>query len=167
MLSDALQEALNAQINDELHAAYLYLAMAEYFSANNLDGFAHWMRMQREEEIGHAMKIFDFVLDRDGRVDLRTIEAPAAEFSSPLEVAKKALEHERKVTGKINSIYEKAKQESDYPTEALLQWFVIEQVEEEASALKIVERLEMAGDDNAALLMLDREMGDRSTAMHE
>lgn len=167
MLSDTLQEALNEQINDELHAAYLYLSMSEYFAANNLDGFAHWMRMQREEEIGHAMKIFDFVLDRDGRVDLRTIEAPAADFSSPAEVARKALEHEQKVTKKINEIYKKAKSENDYPTEALMQWFVLEQVEEEASALKIAEQLEMAGDDNAALLMLDREMGDRSTAMHD
>ena len=166
MLSDALQEALNEQVNNELHAAYLYLAMAEWFTAHNLDGFAHWMRKQREEEIGHAMKIFDFVLDRDARVDLRTIDAPGGDFSSPLEVAKAALEHERKVTKRINQIYEKAKAESDYPTEALMQWFVLEQVEEEASALKIVERLEMAGDDNAALLMLDREMGERSTAMH-
>lgn len=167
MLSDALKEALNEQINDELHAAYLYLAMSEYFTANNLDGFAHWMRMQREEETGHAMKIFDFLLDRDARVELRAIEAPAADFSSPLDVAKKALEHERKVTKKINGIYETAKSESDYPTEALMQWFVLEQVEEEASALKVVERLDMAGDDNAALLMLDREMGSRSTGMHD
>ncbi|MDX1661827.1 MAG: ferritin [Gemmatimonadota bacterium] len=167
MLSDSLQEALNEQINNELHAAYLYLAMAEHFAAANLDGFAHWMRKQREEEIGHAMKIFDFVLDRDGRVDLKTIEAPEGEFDSPLEVAKAALEHERKVTGRINDIYEKAKAEKDYPTEALMQWFVLEQVEEEATALQIVERLEMAGDDNAALLMLDREMGRRSHAMHD
>jgi ferritin len=164
MLSDKLQKALNEQINSELFAAYQYLAMAEYFHAQNLDGFAHWMRLQREEEIAHAMKIFDFVLDRDGRVKLGAIAAPAAKFSSPRDVAKKALAHERKVTGQINALLEAAKKEKDYPTEALLQWFVIEQVEEEASALKIVERLEMAGDDSAALLMLDREMGSRTSA---
>lgn len=167
MLSDTLRDALNEQINNELHAAYLYLAMSEWFASRNLDGFAHWMRMQREEEIGHAMKIFDFVLDRDERVQLMTIQAPTAEFGSPAEVARAALEHEKKVTKRINELLEQAKSENDYPTEALLQWFVIEQVEEEASALKIAEQLEMAGDDNAALLMLDREMGARSTAMHD
>jgi ferritin len=163
MLSDKLQKALNEQINNELFAAYQYLAMAEYFSAMNLDGFAHWMRLQREEEIGHAMKIFDFVIDRDARVKLSAIAAPPAKFASPLDVLKKALEHERSVTEKINELYAAAKKENDYPTEALMQWFVLEQVEEEASALKVVERLEMAGEDKAALLMIDREMGQRTT----
>jgi len=163
MLSEKLQKALNEQINNELFAAYQYLAMAEYFAAMNLDGFAHWMRLQREEEIGHAMKIFDFVIDRDGRVKLGAIAAPPSKFASPLDVLKKALEHERAVTEKINGLYTSAKKENDYPTEALMQWFVLEQVEEEASALKVVERLEMAGDDKAALLMIDREMGQRTT----
>jgi ferritin len=163
MLSEKLQKALNEQINNELFAAYQYLAMAEYFAARNLDGFAHWMRLQREEEIGHAMKIFDFVIDRDARVKLSPIAAPSSKFASPLDVLKKALEHERSVTEKINELYTAAKKENDYPTEALMQWFVLEQVEEEASALKVVERLEMAGDDKAALLMIDREMGQRTT----
>lgn len=163
MLSEKLQKALNEQINNELFAAYQYLAMAEYFAAMNLDGFAHWMRLQREEEIAHAMKIFDFVIDRDGRVKLGAIAAPASKFASPLDVLKKALEHERAVTEKINALYTSAKKENDYPTEALMQWFILEQVEEEASALKVVERLEMAGDDKAALLIIDREMGQRTT----
>lgn len=167
MLSDTLRDALNEQINNELHAAYLYLSMSEWFASRNLDGFAHWMRMQREEEIGHAMKIYDFVLDRNARVELMTIQAPNADFASPADVARKALEHEQKVTRRINELLETAKSESDFPTEALLQWFVIEQVEEEASALKIAEQIEMAGDDKAALLMLDREMGARSAGMHE
>ena len=162
MLSERLQNALNEQVNNELFAAYQYLAMAEYFASRNLDGFAHWMRLQREEEIGHAMKIFDFVIDRDARVKHTPIAAPHADFASPLDVLKKALEHERSVTEKINAVYETAKGESDYPTEALMQWFVLEQVEEEASALKLVERLEMAGDDKAALLILDREVGQRT-----
>ena len=156
MLSEKLQKALNEQINNEIFAAYQYLAMAEYFAARNLDGFAHWMRLQREEEMTHAMKIFDFVIDRDGRVKLTPIAAPDAKLT-------KALDHERAVTGKINALYAAAKKENDYPTEALMQWFVLEQVEEEASALKLVERLEMAGDDKAALLILDREVGQRTS----
>lgn len=164
MLSDKLLKALNEQVNNELFAAYQYLAMAEYFASRNLDGFAHWMRLQREEEIAHAMKIFDFVIDRDSRVTLAPIAAPDAKFASPLAVLKKALEHERSVTGKINALYAAAKKENDYPTEAIMQWFVLEQVEEEASALKLVERLEMAGDDKAALLILDREVGQRTAA---
>ncbi|HUP20443.1 MAG TPA: ferritin [Gemmatimonadota bacterium] len=162
-MKENLQQALNDQINHELYAAYLYLSMAEHFQANNLDGFAHWMRQQREEETGHAMKIFDFVLDRDGRVKLQTIEAPKGGYKSTLEIAKQALAHEQKVTQEINEIYELAKTEKDYPTEAFMQWFVLEQVEEEATALKVVERLEMAGNDQAALLMLDREMGARTS----
>lgn len=164
MLSESLQSALNDQINDEFHAAYLYLSMAGYFEVNNLTGFAHWMRMQREEEIGHGMKIYDFVLDRNGRVELQSIDAPPRDYDSPLDACERALEHEKKVTGKINDLYDLAKEEKDYPTEALMQWFVIEQVEEEASALQLVEKLEMAGDDRAALLMLDSETGSRSTA---
>ena len=163
MLSEKLQKALNEQINNEIFAAYQYLAMAEYFAARNLDGFAHWMRLQREEEMTHAMKIFDFVIDRDGRVKLTPIAAPDAKFTNPLSVLKKALDHERAVTGKIHALYAAAKKENDYPTEALMQWFVLEQVEEEASALKLVERLEMAGDDKAALLILDREVGQRTS----
>lgn len=163
MLSDKLQKALNEQINNEFHAAYLYLAMAEYFQANNLAGFAHWMRLQREEEIGHGMKIFDFILDRNGRVTLDEITRPKAGFESPLDVFERALEHERMVTGRINDLYELAKKAKDYPAEALMQWFVIEQVEEEASALQIVEQLRMAGDNSAALLMLDRQMAGRTS----
>lgn len=162
-VNDKLQKALNDQINDELHASYTYLSMAEYFQANNLLGFAHWMRVQREEEIGHAMKIFDFVLDRNGRVTLQAIEAPKGGYKSPVDVATKALAHEQRVTKRINGLYELAKSEKDYSTEALMQWFVLEQVEEEATALQVKERLEMAGDDKAALLMLDREMGGRTT----
>jgi ferritin len=164
MLSDKLLKSLNEQINNELFAAYQYLAMAEYFAAQNLDGFAHWMRLQREEEIAHAMKIFDFVIDRDARVTLAPIAAPEATFASPLAVLKKALDHERSGTATINTLYAAAKGENDYPTEAIMQWFVLEQVEEEASALKLVERLEMAGDDKAALLILDREVGQRTAA---
>ncbi|CAN5209296.1 ferritin [soil metagenome] len=162
MLSKKIQAALNDQINNEFYAAYLYLSMAGYFRETNLAGFAHWMQMQRQEEIAHAMKIFDFVYDRDGLVDLQALKKPPARFESPLDVMEQALGHEREVTAKINDLYELAVKEKDYPTQALLQWFIIEQVEEEASALQIVEQLKMIGDSRAALLMLDRELGART-----
>ena len=164
MLRDNIQSALNDQINNEFYAAYLYLSMAGFFQEKNLSGFAHWMRLQREEEIAHGMKIFDFVYDRHGRVELRALEQPPAAFDSPLDVMEQALEHEREVTARINELYELAVAESDYPTQALLQWFILEQVEEEASALQIVEQLRMIADSTAALLMLDRELGSRTIA---
>jgi ferritin len=163
MLSKKIQAALDDQINNEFYAAYLYLSMSGYFQGRNLTGFAHWMRLQREEEILHAMKIFDFVYDRNGDVELQAVRKPPASFDSPLDVMEQALEHERAVTGKINELYELAVKEKDYPVQALLQWYITEQVEEEASALQIVERLRMIGDDSAALLILDAEMGARTT----
>ena len=164
MLSEKLQKALNEQVNNELFAAYQYLAMAEYFAARNLDGFSHWMRLQRQEEINHAMKIFDFVIDRDGRVKLTPIAAPDAKFTTPLEVLKKALEHERSVTAKINALYAAAKKENDYPTEALMQWFVLEQVEEvhrvaAESARRVLQRQPFHEEESAragVVLDLDR-----------
>lgn len=164
MLTKKLQAALNDHINHEFHAAYTYLSMAAYFHSINLDGFAHWMMLQREEEIGHGMKIYDFIHDRDGRVELNGIEKPPTEFKSPLDVMEKALAHERKVTGKINDLYEMAVAETDYPTQTMLQWFITEQVEEEANAGKIIEQLKMIGDDKIGLIMLDREMGERTSA---
>lgn len=164
MLSKKIQAALDDQINNEFYAAYLYLSMSGYFQGRNLTGFSHWMRLQREEEILHGMKLFDFVYDRNGEVELQAIRKPPASFDSPLDVMEQAFEHERAVTGKINDLYELAVKEKDYPVQALLQWFITEQVEEEASALQIVERLRMIGDDSAALLILDAEMGARTTA---
>jgi ferritin len=164
LLSDTLRAALNEQIKDELYAAYLYLAMVGYFKELNLDGFAHWYDLQRQEEIGHGLKIFEYVYDRDAKVELKALSAPPSSFQSPLDVAQQAFDHERAVTEKINDLYELATSEKDYQTQALLQWFLSEQVEEEKSALQVVERLKMAGNETAALFMLDREMGARSTA---
>lgn len=164
MLSKKILTALNDQINNEFYAAYLYLSMSGYFQETHLAGFAHWMRTQREEEIAHGMKIFDYVYDRDGKVELQTLKKPPAGFETPLDVMEQALAHEGAVTGKINDLYELAVVEKDYPTQALLQWFITEQVEEEASALQIVEQIRMIGDSRAALLMLDRELGGRMMA---
>lgn len=163
MLGKTLQDLMNDQVKHEFASSYLYLAMAAYCEALNLRGFARWMRAQAEEEEEHALKFFDFINDRSGRVVLQAIEAPPAEFSSPLEMFQQALGHERKVTGLINRIYEQAVQEKDFASQAFLDWFVTEQVEEEKQAEEIVARLQLVGDDKVGLLMLDRELGERKT----
>jgi ferritin len=162
MLSKALQEAVNEQIHHEFHSAYMYLSMSAYLESVNFKGFAHWMRIQAQEEVTHAMKLFDYTNDRNGRVTLRTLEQPQTNFKSVLEVFEQALEHEKFVTGTIHKLYELATNEGDYATQVQLQWFINEQVEEEASAMTAVDRLKIAGNDGAALLMLDNEMGARS-----
>jgi ferritin len=161
MLSKAMQDAINEQIKNELYSAYLYLSMAAYYEASNLPGFAHWMRVQSQEEIDHAMKFFDFVNERGGRVVLQAIDQPPVEFESPADVFEKTLEHERKVTGLIHRLYELALNENDYPAQVMLHWFIEEQVEEEDSAAQILETLRMIGDTGSALVMLDRALGRR------
>jgi len=162
MLKKAVEEALNKQINAELYSAYLYLAMSAYCESVNLPGFAHWMRLQYQEEIAHAMRLFDYVNDRGGRVILEAIDQPPAEFQSPLEMMKQTLEHERKVTASINRLYELALKENDYATQNHLQWFITEQVEEEKSSADIVEQLKRIGEQSTALLMLDQQLGARA-----
>lgn len=161
MLSKTLQDALNEQIKNELYSAYVYLSMSAHFEAVNLRGFAHWMRLQSQEEVEHAMRIFDFVNDRGGRVVLEALDRPPSQFKSPLDIFQKALEHERKVTGMIHRLYELAVKEADYPAQVMLQWFISEQVEEEKSAAEIVEQLKLIGDQGAGLLILDRHLGER------
>jgi ferritin len=167
MLSKTIQDAMNEQIKNELYSAYLYLSMSAYCEAANLSGFAHWMRLQAQEEEIHAMKFFDFIHERGGRVVLQAIDQPPAEFQSPLDVFKETLEHEQKVTALINNLYTLAVQEKDYASQAFLQWFVTEQVEEEASASQVLETLKMIGDQSHALLMLDRELGGRGAGEPE
>jgi ferritin len=156
-----MQAALNKQINAELHSAYIYLSMAAYFEDKNLTGFAHWMRVQAKEELGHAMKFFDFIVERRGRVLLEPVAAVPIEWASPLAVFENALAHEQKVTGLIHGLVNLAIEERDHAANSFLQWFVDEQVEEEASADAIVQQLKLAGDSGVALLMLDRELGAR------
>lgn len=161
MIKQPVQDALNDQIKHELYSAYIYLAVSAYCETNGLPGFAHWMRMQSQEEVGHAMKIFDFINDRGGKVALHTIEGPPSEFGSPLDMAQKALDHERRVTALIERVLDIADKEGDPATHAMLQWFISEQVEEEKNATLLVERVKMAGDNRAALLMLDMEFAKR------
>lgn len=163
MLSNTMQKALNQQINDELYSSYLYLSMSAHFQAVNLPGFAHWMMAQSKEEYDHAMKIYGYIHARNGRATLDAIEKPPAEFKKPIDVMKQVLEHEKKVTGLINKLYEMAMKEKDYPTQVMLQWFINEQVEEEKTAGDIIEQLKMAGDATAGLIMLDRQLGSRGS----
>jgi len=161
MLSKTLETAINDQIKHELYSAYLYLSMSAYLEANNMPGSARWMRLQSEEETSHAMKLFDYMYDRGNCVVLQAIDQPPSEFGSVLDIFEKALEHEQKVTSLINSIYELAVKENDYPTQVELQWFITEQVEEEKSAGDIVDQLKMVGDHGPSMLMLDRALGAR------
>ena len=161
-MKQAVQDAVNEQIKHELSSAYVYLSMSAHFEAENLPGFARWMRVQAQEELGHAMRLFDYVNHRGGRVLLHAIEQPPHDFSSPLSIFEQAQEHESKVTQLIEQLYETAVQHKDYATQVEVQWFITEQVEEEDSAGLIVDQLKMAGNDRAALLMLDRQLGTRT-----
>lgn len=161
MLNPDVQAAINEQIRNEVFSAYLYLSMSGYFEHSNLPGFAKWMRVQYQEELEHALKFFDFVNDRGGRVILTAIDQPMSDFQSPLDVFKHSLAHEQKVTAMINNLYALAVKENDYPAQVLLQWFISEQVEEEKNATLIVEQLKLIGDNGNGLLILDRELGTR------
>lgn len=160
-MKEVIQIALNEQIKSELSAAYFYLSGSGYFELTNLSGFAAWMRMQSQEEVKHAMRFFNFMLDRGSPVTLQAIGQPAANFQSPLDVFTQALQHEQQVTTQINRLYALTLQEQDYPAQILLQWFVTEQVEEEKEMHRIIEELRMAGDNASALLMLNNTLGSR------
>ena len=162
MINKSMQDAMNEQINKELFSSYLYLSMAAYFEDKNLPGFANWMRVQADEERAHAMKFYDFILERGGRVYLKAIDAPKTDWNSNLEVAEEVAAHEAMVTASINDLYELALKEKDYPSQVLLQWFVTEQVEEESSAAQIVADLKLIDDRGTAVLMLDRQLGERT-----
>ena len=161
MISKAMQDAINDQIQKELFSSYLYLSMAAYFENKNLPGFARWMRVQEGEEREHAMKFYDFLVDRGGRVQLKAIEAPAADWKTSLDLFKEVAAHEAKVTASINALYELALREKDYPAQVLLQWYITEQVEEEKNAAEIVAQLELIDAHGTAVLMLDKQLGKR------
>jgi ferritin len=161
MLSKAVQDAINEQIKNELYSAYLYLSMSAHFEANNLPGFARWMRLQAQEEQGHALKFFDYMHDRGGMVKLQAIDQPPAEWKSSLAVFEQVLEHEQMVTGMIHRLYELAAKENDYATGIMLQWFITEQVEEEKNAAQIIDTLKLIDAHGTAVLMLDKQLGKR------
>ena len=161
MLKKNIEQAINKQINAELWSGYLYLSMSTYFHSINLDGFATWMRVQAQEELAHAMRFYDHVVERGGRVKLTSIEAVPTEWKSPLHAFEETYAHEQKVTGLINNIMKQAVEEKDYATMNMLQWFIDEQVEEEASADEILQKLKLIGNEGSGLFMIDRELAQR------
>lgn len=161
MLSKKMEKAFNEQINAELYSAYLYLAMSAYFEAEGYAGMAQWMRTQYQEEEFHALKMFDYVSERGGRVILKAIDAPKATWKSPENVFAETLKHEQLVTSLIHKLVKLARAEDDYASESFLSWYVAEQVEEEASAEAILQKVKMVGKTGNALYMLDKELGQR------
>jgi ferritin len=162
MVGDKMHDALNKQVNAELYSAYLYLAMSAYFESISLHGFANWMRVQAQEEQTHAMKLYDYIHETNGRATLTAIDAPPNQWSSPLDAFENVLKHEQKVTGLINGLVDLAVAGKDHATNNFLQWFVAEQVEEESSADAIVQKLKLVGDARGAIFMFDQELGTRT-----
>lgn len=163
MLSKKMEKALNDQVNAELFSAYLYCSMAAYFEAINLRGCAQWMRVQTQEEMGHAAKFFDFIIERGSRVVLQALDKPQTQWKLPSAAFEAALKHEQYITGRINNLVNLAIQEKDHATNSFLKWFVDEQVEEEASVTEIVEKLKMVKNAPGGMFMIDRELGQRKS----
>lgn len=160
MLSEKIQTALNEQINMELGAYYTYLSMAAYFESEGLSGFSSWMYTHSEEEMTHAMKIYDYIHSRLGRVTLKAVAAPRTEWNSPLEAFEDAMHHEQAVTASINRMVTLTREENDHATDSFLQWFVDEQVEEEELVDDAIQKLKLIGDNGTGLYMLDKELGE-------
>ncbi len=162
MISQKIEKAINEQINAELFSSYLYLSMSAFFESISLPGFAGWMKAQAKEELEHAMKFFEYVNERGGKVILKDVEASEWQWDKPLDVFKQVYSHEQKVTGLISGLVDLAREENDHATDNFLQWFVAEQVEEEASAEQIVNKIKLMGESGNALFMMDKELGQRT-----
>ncbi|HFE52217.1 MAG TPA: ferritin [Bacteroidetes bacterium] len=167
MLSEKLRDELNKQLNREIYSAYLYMAMAAYCDAQSLQGFAAWLQAQAAEELGHAMKFYNYMSDRGAKVELEAVPKPPTEYESPLRVFEETLKHERFITDSINKLYDLALKENDYATQTFLHWFITEQVEEEKSVGQILDTLKLIGDKGQALIMLDRELGRRGQTQQQ
>ncbi|MFH1102064.1 MAG: ferritin [Methanobacteriota archaeon] len=161
ILKQKLEKAINKQINAELWSAYLYISMSAYFESINLSGFAHWMRVQAKEELKHAMKLYDHVIERLGRVTVTAIAAPQTTWKSPLHAFEETFKHEQKVTALIDDLVNLAIAEKDHATQVMLQWFVNEQVEEESSADQILQKLKLIDKNTGGLFMLNHELEQR------
>lgn len=161
MINPNVQDAINDQINAELFSGYLYLSMSAYFQSISLAGFAHWMEIQAAEEFSHAKKFYGYLFERGGRVILREIEKPEAEWKSPEHVFDETYKHEQKVTGLINELVDLALKEKDHATNNMLQWFVAEQVEEEATASEILDKIKLVGNSGNGIFLIDQELSQR------
>ncbi len=161
MRKETLQEMINEQVKNEFYAAYFYLSVSSYFEAKPLTGFAHWMKVQSQEEVSHAMKFFNFLLQHGSRVSLLSIDQPPSDFESPLDAFSQALQNEKRVTSQIHHLYALALEEQNADAQVLLQWFIEEQVEEEESVGEVIEELKRVGEDADALLQLNKTLGTR------
>ncbi len=161
MLSEKVLAELNRQMNREFYSSYLYMGLAVYFRKQNWNGFAHWMDVQAKEEFEHAMKFYHYIFERDGVPEWDAVEKPPSDWDSPLAAFEAALSHEMKITSHINDLVKMAREEGDYATEAFLQWFVTEQVEEEASVREIIHHIKQAPDSPSHLFLLDRHLAQR------
>lgn len=161
MLSKKMTDSLNEQVNKEMYSAYLYMAMSAHADNTGLKGFANWFMVQYEEEMTHAMKIYHYLQGQGARIKLMAIEEPADSFASPLDMFEKTLAHEQFITKSINELVDLAVQEKDHATQIFLQWFVTEQVEEEANDNEIIDKLKLVGDSPNGLFMLDADLGKR------
>ncbi len=162
MIEPTIEEALGKQINQEFTAAYNYLGMAAYFDSQSLDGFANWMQIQHDEEVAHGMRLFRYLLDRGGKIELKAIPAPQTDYANPIDVFERALEQEQDNSKSINTLYQQATEANDFTTKSHLQWFLDEQVEEEKSIEDIIAMLRLAKDDVSALLFLNDKLGNRA-----
>lgn len=166
MINEKVENVLNAQINKEFYSAYLYLAMSAYFDEIGLFGFANWTKVQAREEVDHGMILFDYIIDRNGTVNLQQIDVPERTFENPLQVFEKVYEHERYVTESIDCVASMTEEECDLATRNFINWYIAEQVEEEANAWDIVTKLKMFGEDKSALFLYDQELGKREYQQH-
>ena len=162
-MNKAIEGAINQQLKAELASAYLYLSMSAHFESARLPGFARWMRLQAQEELGHAMQFFDHLVDRGGRISLAAIEQPPSEFGSPLAIFEQAFQHEQEITSSIHALHDLATKEGDHASQPILLSFISEQIQEEKTAAQIVDQLRVVGDARGPLLFLDRHLGKRST----
>jgi ferritin len=163
VLGKKVEDALNAQMNREFYSSYLYLSMSAHFESNSLKGIAHWLRIQAKEELVHAMKFYDFMGQRGVRPALRQIDAPTSKWKTHTAVFEDAYKHEQKVTKYISELVDLARTEVDHATEVFLQWFVNEQVEEEMSVSEVENKMKLAGESSGAILVIDSELGKRSS----
>jgi len=157
-----IQEAINNQIREEFYSGYLYLSMAAYCGAKTLNGFENWFRVQAQEERDHALGFYNYMLERGGEVKLQALDQPPSSFKGPLELFEAALKHEKHITGKINELFELAANEKDFAFQSFLKWYIDEQVEEEATASEMIDKVKMVGEKGEALYMLDQELGART-----
>ncbi|MBR6098814.1 ferritin [bacterium] len=163
MINDKVEDILNAQINKEFYSAYLYLAMSAYFDGIGLKGFAHWTKVQAKEEMEHGLKIFNYIIERDGNIDLRTIEAPVKDFQDPLQVFELILEHEKLITGSIETVANFSEDECDRATRHFIDQYISEQVEEEAQVLDVIKMIKMFGTECPIMYHIDKELMKRES----